>query len=66
MKNAIVTGGTKGIGLQIVKDLLAREYFVFLNYANDDQTAYLIEQELNKISSNFVFTNSCYSMLCKQ
>lgn len=53
MKNAIVTGGTKGIGLQIVKDLLAREYFVFLNYANDDQTAYLIEQELNKISSNF-------------
>ena len=39
MKNAVVTGSTKGIGYAIAKVLLADGYFVFLNYVADDKAA---------------------------
>lgn len=35
MKYAIVTGGSKGIGKAIVKELLQRKFFVFITYAKD-------------------------------
>lgn len=52
MKNAIVTGGTKGIGLSIAKVLLSEGYFVYLTYASDAASAQRAEQELRDISPN--------------
>ena len=52
MKNAIVTGGTKGIGKAIVKMLLDEGYFVYATYGSDDAAAESTRIELQKISSN--------------
>jgi len=46
MKYALVTGGTKGIGKAISLSLLAKGYFVFVNYANDENTANTLSEEL--------------------
>ena len=35
MKNAIVTGATKGIGFSIVKTLLKEGYFVYVTYSTE-------------------------------
>lgn len=40
MKRALVTGGTKGIGLGIVKMLLDEGYFVTLTYGHDEESAF--------------------------
>ena len=48
MKYAVVTGGTKGIGLVIVKVLLERGFYVFTNYARDKESAKRVEQELGQ------------------
>lgn len=53
MKVAIVTGGTKGIGNQIVKDLLVRGYYVYTNYASDDRGANDAHVEFSLISNDF-------------
>lgn len=45
MKNAVVTGGTKGIGKQVVIDLLKRGYRVWTNYASDDSAAEFARKE---------------------
>lgn len=47
MKYAIVTGGTKGIGKAIAISLLKEDYFVLLNYSNDDDIANKTYDELN-------------------
>ena len=49
-KVAIVTGGTKGIGKEIVKTLLRSGYYVFTNYANDDYSAQVAKSEFQTIS----------------
>ena len=48
MKYAVVTGGTKGIGLGIVKILLERGFYVFTNYARDEEAAKRVELELEQ------------------
>ena len=48
MKYAVVTGGTKGIGLGIVKVLLERGFHVFTNYARDKESAERVGQELEQ------------------
>lgn len=53
MKNAIITGGTKGIGLGIAKALLREGYFVYLTYATDQAAARQAEAELSAISPSF-------------
>ncbi len=53
MKTAIVTGGTKGIGLGIATELLKQGYFVYINYANDDMAANNASMQLSEISYNF-------------
>ncbi len=45
MKNAIVTGGTKGIGLAITKMLLAEGYDVTITYAHDEDSANVCREE---------------------
>ena len=39
MKNAIVTGATKGIGLAVARKLLEEGYFVVVTYAHDELSA---------------------------
>ena len=39
MKYAVITGSTKGIGKAIAKKLLGEGWFVFANYAHDDESA---------------------------
>lgn len=53
MKNAIVTGATKGIGLAIAKMLLGEGYHVVVTYANDEVSAQRCREELGAISPNF-------------
>lgn len=53
MKNAVVTGGTKGIGLAIAKMLLHEGYFVTLTYAHDTSAAEACRQTLSLISPHF-------------
>lgn len=53
MKNAIVTGATKGIGLAIAKMLLSEGYFVTITYANDEVSATKCREELGELSQNF-------------
>lgn len=52
-KYALITGSTKGIGKQIAIDLLKRNYFVILNYSNDDSVIKLLRKELDTISSKY-------------
>lgn len=53
MKNAIVTGGTKGIGKAIVRMLLNEGFFVYVTYGNDDASAESASIEFQSISGNF-------------
>lgn len=53
MRYALVTGGTKGIGLAIVRMLLKEDYFVVLTYASDDAAMEVCKKELASISQNY-------------
>ena len=53
MKYALVTGGTKGIGLSIVCMLMKEGYFVILTYSNDNLAMEICKKELSLISHNF-------------
>lgn len=46
MKYAVVTGATKGIGRAIAQRLLREGWYVFANYAHDDQAAEAFVREL--------------------
>ncbi len=53
MKYAVVTGGSKGIGLEIVKNLLNRGYSVIANYSSDDSHAENVRHELQMYGDRF-------------
>ena len=53
MKNAIVTGATRGIGLAIARMLLQKGYFVIVTYGHDEQEAMKASCSLSEISSSF-------------
>ena len=53
MKNAIVTGGTRGIGLAIASMLLEEGYFVTVTYAHDDESADRCRQEFSAFPDRF-------------
>ena len=53
MKNALVTGGTKGIGLGIAKMLLDNDYFVTITYCNDETSAKSCYEQLEAYSGQF-------------
>ena len=53
MKNAIVTGGTKGIGKAIAMMLLQEGYFVYATYGNDDVAAESARLKFMNISDKF-------------
>lgn len=46
MKQALVTGGIKGIGLAVTKMLLSEGYAVTATYAHDEDTAQKIKEKL--------------------
>ena len=53
MRNAIVTGATKGIGLAIAKMLLNEGYHVVVTYSSDTEAADRAAKEFSLISSEF-------------
>ena len=53
MRYAVVTGSTKGIGRAIAEKLLGEGWFVFVNYAGDDESAKRFEEEHMAVRSNF-------------
>lgn len=53
MKNALVTGGTKGIGLGIAKMLLDNDYFVTITYCNDETSAKSCNEQLEAYTGQF-------------
>lgn len=53
MKNAIVTGATKGIGLAVARMLLKEGYHVVVTYAHDELAAQECSRVLSTISSEF-------------
>jgi len=48
MKTVIVTGGSRGIGAAIVKELAKENYNVVLNYNNSEEAAKQIKKELEE------------------
>ena len=50
MKTAIVTGGSKGIGLGIVRMLACRGYKVFATYGHDDNAVRIRTAERGDIA----------------
>ncbi len=48
MKTVIVTGGSRGIGAAIVKELAKEKYNVVLNYNNSEEEAKQIKKELEE------------------
>ena len=48
-KIIVVTGGSRGIGAQIVKELATYGYTVILNYNNSENSAKSVENELKKL-----------------
>lgn len=52
MKTVIVTGGSRGIGAAIVKELSKQNYKVVLNYNNSEEAAKQIKKELEEQGIN--------------
>lgn len=48
MKTVIVTGGSRGIGAAIVKELAKEDYNIILNYNNSEEHAKKIKKELEE------------------
>lgn len=53
MKRALVTGGTRGIGIGIVKMLLAEGYFVIVTYGHDEKSALKFKEVFAKETNQF-------------
>lgn len=53
MKNAIVTGGTKGIGKAIVKMLLSEGFYVYVTYSKDTEAAHDASCDFSNISDKY-------------
>ena len=51
MKTVIVTGGSRGIGAAIIKEL-AKEYNIVLNYNKSEEAAKQIQKELKENGNN--------------
>ena len=52
MKTVIVTGGSRGIGAAIVKELAKENYNIVLNYNNSEEAAIKIQNELKELGTN--------------
>ena len=53
MKNAIVTGATRGIGLATAEMLLQEGYHVTVTYAYDEESVAPCKERLSKVSDAF-------------
>ena len=52
MKTVIVTGGSRGIGAAIVKELAKEKYNIVLNYNNSEMQAKQIKKDLQEKGIN--------------
>ena len=53
MKNVLVTGGSRGIGKEIVKECLYQDYRVHFTYSNDITSAKNFFEEMNSVNLTF-------------
>ncbi len=61
-KIALVTGGTSGIGKEIVKQLLLKGCFVFINYGHNDSQMLKAKEEFEQICNDFKFIKADISI----
>ena len=61
-KVILVTGGSKGIGANIVEGLARKGYTVILNYNNSEKEAKSIQNALNKENIKRLFYKSTTSV----
>ena len=54
MKYAVITGATKGIGKAIAEKFLKKGYFVFVNYASDENAAQEFSIDNEKFKDRFL------------
>jgi 3-oxoacyl-[acyl-carrier protein] reductase len=59
MKYSIVTGGTKGIGKEICRELLMQGFTVIAVYKDDDVAALSVKEEFGSDFQNLFFTIKC-------
>lgn len=48
MKNVLITGGTRGLGLSIAKKFASKNYNLILNYVNNDENAKEVSEEIKR------------------
>jgi 3-oxoacyl-[acyl-carrier protein] reductase len=63
IKYALVTSSTRGIGKSIGIELLNKGYYVFFNYANNDEDAYKLKQELFQFNNGYSIIKTDLSKL---
>ena len=63
MKNVLVTGGSRGIGKEIVKECLYQDYRVHFTYSNDITSAKNFFEEMNSV--NFQKKKNDYKVFIK-
>lgn len=62
MKTAIVTGGSRGIGLGVVKMLVRKGYCVIASYAHDDTAVSRAREELGRLQDFVEFVKADHSL----
>ncbi len=62
MSTILITGGTRGIGLDLCKAFAQRDWNVATCYHQDEQAARIAQEELSKITTNLIMVKADVSL----